>query len=117
MIWFAVVLLRLRSIPVVLVPSLAAGAVGAWALSKDAFSKSLQPLAAKEAVAGDFGLFVLLLCLVLLAVGYAINMGDARGIVPIRAQRRIGGGRGGPPGAARGLHLGGLLDRGLSGTS
>ena len=89
-IWFAVVPLRLRSIPVVLVPSLAAGAVGAWALSKDAFSKSLQPLAAKEAVAGDFGLFVLLLCLVLLAVGYAINMGDARGIVPIRAQRRIG---------------------------
>ena len=89
-IWFAVVLLRLRSIPVVLVPSLAAGAVGAWALSKDAFSKSLQPLAAKEAVAGEFGLFVLLLCLVLLAVGYAINMGDARGIVPIRAQRRIG---------------------------
>jgi MFS family permease len=89
-IWFAVVPLRLRSIPVVLVPSLAAGAVGAWALSKDAFSKSLQPLAAKEAVAGEFGLFVLLMCLVLLAVGYAINMGDARGIVPIRAQRRIG---------------------------
>ena len=70
--------------------AVAAGAVGAWALSKDAFSKSLQPLAAKEAVAGDFGLFVLLLCLVLLAVGYAISMGDARGIAPIRAQRRIG---------------------------
>ncbi len=82
--------LRLRSIPVVLVPSLAAGAVAAWALSKDAFSKSLQPLSAKEAVAGEFGLLVLLLCLVLLAVGYAINMGDARGVVPVRAQRRIG---------------------------
>ena len=89
-IWFAVVPLRLRSLPPSLVPSLAAGAVGAWALSKDAFSKSLQPLAAKEAVADEFGLLVLLMCLVLLGIGYAINMGDARGLVPIRAQRRIG---------------------------
>jgi hypothetical protein len=89
-IWFAVVPLRLRSLPVALVPALAAGAVGAWALSKDAFSKSLQPLAAKEAVADEFGLLVLLMCLLLLGIGYAINMGDARGLVPIRAQRRIG---------------------------
>jgi hypothetical protein len=89
-IWFAVVPLRLRSLPPSLVPSLAAGAVGAWALSKDAFSKSLQPLAAKEAVADEFGLLVLLMCLVLLGIGYAINIGDARGLVPIRAQRRIG---------------------------
>ena len=33
----------------------AASAVGAWALSKDPFTKSLQPLSAKESVAGDFG--------------------------------------------------------------
>jgi cytochrome c-type biogenesis protein CcmH/NrfG len=89
-IWFAVVPLRLRSIPVVLVPSLVAGAVGAWALSKDAFSQSLQPLSAKEAVAGEFGLLVLLMLLVLAGAGYAINVGDARGLVPVRAQRRIG---------------------------
>jgi O-Antigen ligase len=89
-IWFALVPLRLRTLPVLLIPSLAAGAVGAWALSKDAFSKSLQPLSAKEAVAGEFGLLVILMVLVLLAIGYAVNVGDVRGVVPVRAQRRIG---------------------------
>ncbi len=90
LIWFAVVPLRLRSLPVLVVPALAGGAVAAWALSKEAFSKSLQPLAAKEAVAGEFALLVLLMCVVLLGVGYVINMGEARGVVSMRAQRRIG---------------------------
>ena len=89
-IWFALVPLRLRTLPVLLIPSLAAGAVGAWALSKDAFSKSLQPLSAKEAVAGEFGLLVMLMVLVLLGIGYAVNVGDVRGVIPVRAQRRIG---------------------------
>ena len=34
-LWLAIVPLRLRSLPVIIVPALAAGAVGAWALSKD----------------------------------------------------------------------------------
>ena len=53
--------LRLRSLPVLLAPAAAAGLVGAWALSRTPFSKTLQPLAAKESVAGDFGLLVLLM--------------------------------------------------------
>ena len=62
-LWLAIVPLRLRSLPVIIVPALAASAVGAWALSKDPFSKSLQPLEAKEAVAGEFGLLVMLMSL------------------------------------------------------
>jgi tetratricopeptide (TPR) repeat protein len=90
--WFAIVPLRLRSLPVLLAPAAGAGAVGAWALSKDAFSKSLQPLEAKQAVADDFGLLVLLLVLVLFAVGLAVDTGRAREVVPARWRRRVGAG-------------------------
>jgi O-antigen ligase len=89
-VWFAFVPLRLRSLPVLLVPAAGAGAVGAWALSKDAFSKSLQPLAAKQSVAGEFGLLLLLLVAVLFAAGLAVNLGLARGAPPVRLRRRIG---------------------------
>jgi hypothetical protein len=89
-LWLAIVPLRLRSLPIVMVPSLAAGAVGAWALSKDPFSKSLQPLEAKEAVAGDFGLLVVLMSLLLLGAGFMINMGLARGLISMRTRRRAG---------------------------
>jgi hypothetical protein len=89
-LWFLLVPLRLRSLPVLLIPSGAAGAVGAWALSKDAFSKPLQPLAVKESVAGEFGLLVLLLIAVLFAAGLVVAMGMRRGLPPVRAHRRIG---------------------------
>jgi O-antigen ligase len=87
-LWLAIVPLRLRSLPVAIVPSLAAGAVGAWALSKDPFSKSLQPLDAKEAVAGDFGLLVVLMILLLFGAGLALNLGLGRGLVSMRTRRR-----------------------------
>ena len=89
-LWLAIVPLRLRSIPVIIVPAVAASAVGAWALSKDPFSKSLQPLEAKEAVAGDFGLLVVLMTLLLLAAGFVINVGLQRGLVSMRTRRRAG---------------------------
>jgi hypothetical protein len=88
--WFAVVPLRLRSLPVLLLPSLGGGAVAAWALSKDAFSKSLQPLSAKESVAGEFGLLVLLMALALLLAGLAVNVGLNRGAPPVQLRRRFG---------------------------
>ena len=90
LLWLAIVPLRLRSLPVLLLPALAASAVGAWALSKDAFSKSLQPLGVKEAVAGEFGLLVVLMSVLLLAVGFAVNMGLSRGLVSMRTRRRAG---------------------------
>lgn len=88
--WFAIVPLRLRSVPVLLVPAAVAGAVGAWALSKDAFSETLQPPGVREAVAGDFGLLVLLMLVVLLLAGIAVHAGLARSAPPMRLRRRAG---------------------------
>jgi hypothetical protein len=90
LVWLAIVPLRLRTLPVLILPALAGSAVGAWALSKDAFSKSFQPLEVKEAVAGEFGLLVLLMSVLLLAVGFAVNMGLSRGLVSMRTRRRAG---------------------------
>lgn len=89
-VWFAVVPLRLRSLPVLLAGAAGAGAVGAWALSKDGFSKSLQPLSAKESLAGEFGLLVVLMALGLLVVGLAVNLGLGRIAPPMRLRRRLG---------------------------
>jgi hypothetical protein len=90
LVWFALVPLRLRSLPVLLFPAGAAAAVAAWALSKDAFSKSLQPLVAKQEVAGDFGALVLLMLVLLLLVGAAVEATAARRVPSARMRRRIG---------------------------
>ena len=89
-LWFALVPLRLRSIPVLVVPAAGAAPVAAWALSKTAFSKALQPLAVREAVAGEFGLLVLLMAVGLLLAGFAIGLGLARGAPPVHVRRRLG---------------------------
>ncbi len=89
-LWLAIVPLRLRSLIVLLPPALAGAAVSAWALSKDAFAKSLQPLEVKEAVASEFGLLLVLMSLLLLGVGLAVDMGRARGLVSMRMRRRAG---------------------------
>ncbi|HYP47108.1 MAG TPA: O-antigen ligase family protein [Thermoleophilaceae bacterium] len=88
--WFAIVPLRLRSLLVLLLTAAGAAAVGAWALSKKPFAEAFQPLASKEAVAGDFGLLLLLLGVVLVAAGVAVDVAHARGVVPGRHRRRIG---------------------------
>jgi hypothetical protein len=88
--WFVLVPRRLRSLPVLLAPAACAGAVGAWALARDPFSKTLQPLAAKESVAGDFGLLLLLMAVVLLLVGLAVNVGLSHAFPPLRVRRRVG---------------------------
>jgi tetratricopeptide (TPR) repeat protein len=89
-IWFAVVPLRLRSLPVLVAGVLAAAPVAAWALSKDAFSKSLQPLSARESVAGEFGVLLLLMAAVLVAAGLAVELRLARKAPPARVRRRVG---------------------------
>jgi hypothetical protein len=88
--WFALVPLRLRSLPVLLFPTGAAAVVAAWALSKDPFSKSLQPLAAKQEVAGEFGALVLLMVALLLLVGAAVEATAARRVPSARMRRRVG---------------------------
>ena len=88
--WFALVPLRLRALPVLAAPLVAAFGVGAWALSKDPFTKSLQSVEAKESVAAEFGLFVFLMLAVLLLVGAAVEAGSARRVPSARTRRRIG---------------------------
>jgi O-Antigen ligase len=88
--WFAIVPLRLRSLPVLLLPSVGAGLVAAWALSKDAFAETAQPLAVKESVAGEFGLLVLLMAVVLTGAGLAVNVGATRLRPAVRVRRRLG---------------------------
>jgi len=90
LIWFALVPLRLRSLPVLLFPAALASGVAVWALSKDSFSKSLQPLSAKQDVAGEFGALVLLMLALLLLVGAAVEATAARRVPSARARRRIG---------------------------
>ena len=107
--WFVLVPLRLRSLPVLLAPLARRVAVGAWALSKDPFTKTLQPMSAKESVAGDFGGLVLLMLVLLLLVGAAVETGSARRVPSARV--RAGGhrrGRGRVPRPARGIHVGRL---------
>ena len=89
-VWFAFVPLRLRSLPVLLVPSLAVVPVAAWALSKDAFSKGGQPLAVREDVAGEFGVLVVLMLLLVGLVGAGVELRLRRGAPPARLRRRIG---------------------------
>jgi hypothetical protein len=88
--WFVLVPLRLRSLPVLLLPGVAAAAVSAWALSKDPFTKAFQPLSAKELVAADFGALVLLLIVLTILFGAAVEMGAERRAPSARMRKRIG---------------------------
>ena len=88
--WLAIVPLRLRTLPLLVLPSIAAGAVAAWALSKDAFSVAAEPLSVKESVAGEFGLLLVLMALVLVVAGVAVNASENRGVPSLRVRRRIG---------------------------
>jgi hypothetical protein len=89
-VWFAIVPLRLRSLPVLLLPSMVAGLVAAWALSKDAFAETAQSLAVKESVAGEFGLLLVAMSAALIAAGLAVNIGLTRATPAARVRRRLG---------------------------
>jgi hypothetical protein len=88
--WLAIVPMRLRTLPVIVLPAIGAGAVGAWALSKDAFSIAAEPLSVKESVAGEFGLLLVLMTLALLVAGLVVNAGITRDLPPLHLRRRIG---------------------------
>jgi len=88
--WLAFVPLRLRSAPVLVVSSLAVAPVAAWALGREAFTGVLQPLEVREAVAGDFGLYVLLTFVLLMGAGLIAVRVRARTSFGLRARRRAG---------------------------
>ncbi|MBA3264471.1 MAG: O-antigen ligase family protein, partial [Thermoleophilaceae bacterium] len=88
--WLAIVPLRLRTIPVIVLPAIGAGAVATWALSKDAFAVAAEPLSVKQGVAGEFGLLLALMALGLVLAGVVVNVGLSRGVPPHQVRRRIG---------------------------
>ena len=89
-LWLVVAPPRLRTLVVLAVPALAAAPVAAWALSKDAFTVSLQTLSQREAVAGGFGVRVLLMTALLTAAGLAWERVGSRHTVSLPARRRLG---------------------------
>jgi hypothetical protein len=90
LVWFAVVPLRLRSLPVLLLSAAGVAPVAAWALSQDAFSEYAEPLAARESVAGEFGLLLMAMVAGLLVAGVAVNLGLTRVAPPMVMRRRVG---------------------------
>ena len=87
LLWIVFVPLRLRSITLLGFALAAAAPVIVWALQQDAFTKNGQPLAVREAVATEFGLFLIATVILSLGAGLAIGFGIARR--PPRAPMRL----------------------------
>jgi O-Antigen ligase len=90
MLWFAIVPLRLRSLVQLAAAAVAAAPVIAWALSKDPFTTGLQPLAAREAIAGEFGLMLAVMLVALLAAGAVVEAVRARYQPSLRTRFQVG---------------------------
>lgn len=118
LIWLAFVPLRLRSIAVLGLPTLAMIPIASWALSRPAFTRALEPLSSREAVAGQFGWMTFALCAGLLVVGLAIELGHSRRTPSLRLRRLAGIAVAGAACLAALGSLGAvaLSDRGLAGT-
>lgn len=89
-LWLAFVPLRLRSLAVLGVSAVGAAPVILWALSTDAFTQDGVPLAVRESVAGEFGLFLLAMLAVLLAAGLGAGFLAARRAPSRTMRRRVG---------------------------
>jgi hypothetical protein len=88
--WFAFVPLRLRSLPVLVAPAVVSAPLIVWALSKDQFTKDGLPAAARATVGSEFGLLLVTMCAVLLAIGLAIGFQGRDWIPSFRTRRRSG---------------------------
>jgi hypothetical protein len=89
-LWLVLVPLRLRSLAILITAGTVAAPVVAWALSKDPFRIGLQPLSARESIAGEFGLMLAALVVVLLAVGVVAEAVSARRQPSLRTRFRAG---------------------------
>ena len=116
-LWLIIAPMRTATLPVILLPSAAVAPVAAWALSKDAFTKQLQPLEVREAVAGDFGLMVLAMVVFLTLAGYLIAHTRATRPRSLEFHRRAGlaAGIAAATLAIAGLGMVAASDRGLAG--
>jgi hypothetical protein len=87
LIWIGCVPLRLRSITLLGVSLAGAAPVIVWALAQDAFTKNQVSQPVREAVATEFGLWLLATVIVMLGAGLAIGFRVARR--PPRAPARL----------------------------
>ena len=92
--WFAVVPLRLRGVLPLIVAAFARRRWSAWAFARDALSTDAIPLAARADAGHELGALLLLLSVVLLAAGLAVDFLAARR-PPRRAPARLVGPRAG----------------------
>jgi hypothetical protein len=88
--WIAFVPLRLRSITVLAVSLAGAAPVVAWALTKDAFTRNQVALSVRQSVAGDFGVLLIAMCVVVLAIGLALGFRVTRRAPARLARLRYG---------------------------
>ncbi|MGI8596920.1 MAG: O-antigen ligase family protein, partial [Thermoleophilaceae bacterium] len=89
-LWLALVPLRLRTLPVLLIPAVVAGAIAAWALSKGAFTLDRVPGIVRESVANEFGLMLVVGFALLLLIGLAVGFRQGTRTPSVRARRRLG---------------------------
>ena len=67
-----------------------AAPLAAWALSRDQFTEPFQSVAVQESVAGDFGLMLLAVCVLLLLAGLLLQDVCTRTAPSLRVRRRAG---------------------------
>ncbi|HYI37224.1 MAG TPA: tetratricopeptide repeat protein [Thermoleophilaceae bacterium] len=90
LIWLAFVPLRLRTAPVLAVAAVGVAPVSAWALSQEAFTAALQPLAVREDVAGTFGLLTAFTLIALTIAGFSAVSIRATMKPSLQTRRRAG---------------------------
>ena len=88
--WFVFVPLRLRSLPVLVIPAVASAPLLVWALGKPQFTQDGLSASARATVGPEFGLMLVALCIVLLVVGLAIGFGSRDWIPSFGTRRRAG---------------------------
>jgi hypothetical protein len=90
LLWFAFVPLRLRSLPALVAPALVTAPVLVWALGKDEFTKDGLAASVRASVGPEFGLILIAVSVLLLAVGLAIGFQSRDWIPSFRLRRRTG---------------------------
>lgn len=88
--WLVFVPLRLRTAPVIATAALVIVPIATWALSKDAFTATLQPLEVRESVAGSFGLMLAATLVVLAGAGFVAVRLRGRTNLSLTARRESG---------------------------
>jgi O-Antigen ligase len=90
LLWFCLVPRRLRGAALLIVASLAAGALGAWDFSTHALSSDSVALAEQTSSGHRLGVLVVAMVLLLTVVGIAIGFLTARNAPSLLARRRAG---------------------------